>query len=516
MSGDFTVAGTPDPFVSMSAGGAGAVGTGDYTMVALYKPSGNSGIMSGFASGTEVRAFLNDTGQLFGTNDFSGSTNTVTSGNWYVVAESKAAGTNVYRWHIWLYAADGSGTMSHADGTGTHGDGSALTELRIGTIGNRGNSLTAVVGYWTRVLSDAELDSIKSPNLSTWTAVSGGAPAALISFQNWNGTNGATDVVGTSTFSSLTGNVGVGADPPSFNYALSTPPSPPRFPPLPILRQHVAATEAIRRQQVGISTLDATVTPSTVTAVAAVPAPAVQISSMIAATTVAAVAAVPAPTVKNDTRAAASTVAAVAAVPAPTVKNDTLAAAATVAAVAAVGTPAVSIASTITASTVAAVAAVGTPAVQIASTITASTVAAVAAVGAPTVKNNTTAVASTVAAVAAVGSPSVSAGGSATINATTVAAVASVGNVTVQIAVTVTAGTVQAVAAVGAATVTAGNSATILAATVHAVAAVGAAIVAAGGTVAHVDGTFVTAGPSVHVVEPPPTHVVGLPFVHVS
>lgn len=222
MTADFTVAGATSPFISMNVGGAGAVGTGAYTIAALYKPSGNSGIAGAFTSGSEVRAFLNDSGHLFGSGDFSGSAGTVTSGAWYLVAESKAAGSNVYRWHIWAYASDGSGTMSHADGSGTHGDGSTITELRIGTIGNRGNSLTAVVGYWTRVLSDAELDSMKSPNLSAWRGVSGGAPAALVSFQNWNGTGGAADVVGTSTFSGLTGNCGVGADPPSFNYALSS------------------------------------------------------------------------------------------------------------------------------------------------------------------------------------------------------------------------------------------------------------------------------------------------------
>lgn len=254
MSGDFPGSGgTGPPYISMTAGGAGAVGTGDYTMVALVQPAGNCGVMSAYASTTLTREILIDSGAVFGLGDFSSGWPTVTPGNWYVMGQSKAAGSNTYRHHLWQYASDGSGTMSHgvSTGSGTHGDGSTITELRVGSNDNRANGLIAVVAYWDRVLSDAELDSLKSPNLSAWTAVSGGAPKALISLQNWNGTTGAADVVGTSTFSGVTGTVNVGADPPSFNYSLAAAAAPAgaRVPLPPPLLYEVALRNQAQWQQ---------------------------------------------------------------------------------------------------------------------------------------------------------------------------------------------------------------------------------------------------------------------------
>jgi len=221
VSGSFSNAAVT--YISMTAGSAGGVGSGAYTMAVLVQPATNTvGFAASLASGTINRELLEDTGALFGLNDFSSGFGALTNGTWYLAAQSKASGSNTYRHHLWAYASDGSGTMSHgvSSGSANQGDGSTATELRIGSNDNRANGLISVVGYWTRVLSDAELDSMKSNLLSAWRDVSGGQPAALISLQNWNGTTGCTDVIGTSTQSSVTGTISAGAEPPSFDFTL--------------------------------------------------------------------------------------------------------------------------------------------------------------------------------------------------------------------------------------------------------------------------------------------------------
>jgi fibronectin-binding autotransporter adhesin len=219
VTADFPGSGGVNPFIDHVAGGAGAVSTGAFTFAALVKPAGNCGVLSARTASAQVRAMLVDSGKMFGDGDFSSGFGTVTSGTWYVMAITKPAGSAHYRMHLWPYASDGSGTMTHGEstGAGNHADGATTTILRIGSNDNRGNGVIAVGGFWDSALSDAQLDTLKSANLSAWSALS---PKALISEQNWNGTTGSADVVGTSTFSSVTGTVNVGTDPPSFNYSL--------------------------------------------------------------------------------------------------------------------------------------------------------------------------------------------------------------------------------------------------------------------------------------------------------
>lgn len=220
MSGSFSPA--ADAWTAMTAGSAGALGTGAYTIAALVRPAGNDdGFVSLYAGATEVRSLLGVAGHLYGKDDFSDGFGSMASGNWYVCAQSKPAGSATYRHHLWAYASDGSGTMSHGVSTnsGSHGDGSAVTESRIGFSILRGNGLIAAVGLWASEVSDAQLDTLKSGSLSAWAALS---PAELISLENWNGSAGCTAVVGTSTQSSITGTVSAGSNPPGFNFSLGS------------------------------------------------------------------------------------------------------------------------------------------------------------------------------------------------------------------------------------------------------------------------------------------------------
>lgn len=222
MGADFNVAGTN--YLSMTGGSAGAAGTGAYTIAWLGQPAvGNNGcgMLQLRASGSSVRSLLEDTNKLFGDGDFSSGFGTLTQGNWYLCAQTKPAGSAVYRFHLWPYASDGSGTMTHgvSVGAGNHGDGSSIDDIRIGQAGNPGNGPVSLVCVWNSELADATLDALKSNQLSAWTAL---FPAELIHFASWNGTTGVTVPIGTSALSSITGTVGVGSDAPSFNFSLTT------------------------------------------------------------------------------------------------------------------------------------------------------------------------------------------------------------------------------------------------------------------------------------------------------
>lgn len=223
MSGNFVFA--DGAYITMTAGSAGAVGSGAYTVAALFNPSGGScGVWSGFTSAPALnRELLTDTSHLYGQNDFSGGFGTLTTGTWYLGIVSKAAGSSLYQYHLWPYASNGSGTMTDG-GTGqSAGDGSAIATMRLGDAENntvKGNMLGAVWGLWNRKLTDPEAQSLKSGSLSAWAALS---PAELIHMKDWDGSTGAsiTVAVGTSAFVSETSTVGVGANPPGFNFSLA-------------------------------------------------------------------------------------------------------------------------------------------------------------------------------------------------------------------------------------------------------------------------------------------------------
>jgi hypothetical protein len=222
----FYLDGSGTNYITLSAGGCGAMGTGAFTIVAMWKTDGAGGSFFNraafglYASSTLTRALEVDSSAVYGTNDFSSGYGSTTTGIWYVGAITKPAGSAHYRFHLWTYASDGSGTMSHGESAGAanQGDGSAITAIRIGSADFQGNGWVAVLGLWTSELADAQLDTLKSASLSSWSALS---PQALITGNNWNGSTGANDVVGTSTQQSITGTVTTGAEPSGFSYSLT-------------------------------------------------------------------------------------------------------------------------------------------------------------------------------------------------------------------------------------------------------------------------------------------------------
>jgi hypothetical protein len=264
VSGVFDIA--ADASLNMTAGAAAACGSGAYTIVVLVRPTtgnNNCGFCRMTASGVQRRGFIEAGLALFGDADFSAGFGALTQGAWWVVAQSKAAGLTNYRHHLWAYAADGSGAMSHgvSSGSSTFGDPQAVDQIRLGIGDVRGNGLIAAAGFWTRALADVELDTLCSNLLTTWSALS---PAELFSLENWNGTTGIETKIGSSSQSSITGSVGVGANPPSFNFALAS---------------------------------SATISASTVTGAAVVPTPTVKTSATISPSVISRTVSIPTPTV---------------------------------------------------------------------------------------------------------------------------------------------------------------------------------------------------------------------------
>lgn len=182
-----------------------------------------------------------------------------------------------------------------------------------------------------------------------------------------------------------------------------------------------------------------------------------------APTTVAAVASVPAVTVStgggSDATATPSAVATSAAVPAPTLSAGSTIAATAVVVTASVPAPAFTSSAVPTPASVAAVAAVGAVTLSTGSRVSPSAVAATASAPAPTLSAGSAVSAASVAGVASVPAATVSASGNVTVSASAVAGVASVSAPTATTGSTVTATTVAAAAGIGAATVTTGSTA---------------------------------------------------------
>lgn len=211
-------------YLEFSGGSAGAIGTGAFTLAALWQNASNNHAIAGLNDGSNVeqRAFLVDSLHLYSRNDFTAGFGTISTATWYVGGVNKPAGAGqLYRYHLWPYAAAGTGSFSHGTTGATQGDGNSINTIRVGNFGGSGigNGLIAVLAGWARELSDGEWDTLKSNQLSAWKALN---PSFLIDMSGWNGTTGAVDKGGTSTFNTLGGTVGVGAEPPSFNYSLGS------------------------------------------------------------------------------------------------------------------------------------------------------------------------------------------------------------------------------------------------------------------------------------------------------
>lgn len=212
MSRDFGDDGSHDYFTA--GGSLGSVT--EFSIIGLMKPTSSSrGAVATMrdGDGSNLAQIIMDSGFWFGGGDFSGfNTAPPTANTWQIIGVTKAAGSSVYRWHWWNY--DTPGAKTHANGSGAHADPGAIAALRLGDGDNESHGLIAVVGVWTRAISDGEFDALCTAALADWAALS---PDRLYA------DDFATDLAGGSGSTTVTGTVNAGADPAGYSYSLTPP-----------------------------------------------------------------------------------------------------------------------------------------------------------------------------------------------------------------------------------------------------------------------------------------------------
>lgn len=216
MSRTFDLATGPNYSIN-SVGSLGSLGNGAYTIIVLFNintGNNNCGLISFRTAGINAELFI-DGNQIFGAGDFGGGQTGVTVSTWWWAAIRKAAGSSVYTYSLKPYA---SGSATHQNSAASHADsGATNTTIRLGDSDDRGNGLIAVLAAWTSRLSDAQVSGMFTSAASDIAAQS---PGGLWLGNQASSTDPINDSVGTANQTSVNGAIGVGSDPPAYNYSL--------------------------------------------------------------------------------------------------------------------------------------------------------------------------------------------------------------------------------------------------------------------------------------------------------
>lgn len=216
MSRNFDLATGPNYSIN-SVGSCSTLGNGAYTIIALFNintGNNNCGLISFRTAGINAELFI-DGNQIFGAGDFGGGQTGVTVSTWWWAAIRKAAGSSVYTYSLKPYA---SGSATHQNSAASHADsGATNTTIRLGDADDRGNGLIAVLAAWTSRLSDVAVAGMFTAAASDVAAQS---PQGLWLGNQASSSDPMNDSAGTANQTSVNGAIGVGADPPAYNYSL--------------------------------------------------------------------------------------------------------------------------------------------------------------------------------------------------------------------------------------------------------------------------------------------------------
>src|SRR5262245_16266721 len=207
--------------IDFSIGNAANLGNGAFTLLVLWKDAGNTGLLAGHNSGTERQGYLLDTNHIFGTGDFSSGFGTATAGDWMWLGLSKPAGNNHYRGHMRDYSTAGAWSHGEAVGAANHGDPGTSNAIQVGAIPSTASSQgdVAVCGIWTSVLTDVAIEGACTSALSDFMAAS---PVWAVRMMN-SAPSSLQDLTGGGgNETSRTGTITNTADPPSYNFTLSS------------------------------------------------------------------------------------------------------------------------------------------------------------------------------------------------------------------------------------------------------------------------------------------------------
>jgi hypothetical protein len=210
--------------VNFSIGNAANLSNGAFTMLALWKPAGTSGLIAGFNGATQRRAYLMDfspsPGHVFGDGDFSsGDATSITAGDFWWLGISKAAGAATYRCHARDFTTSGAWQHGVSTGAGTHTDPGVSNAIQVGsnseTAAAQGD--VAVSGIWTSQLSDAAIEAACTSKLADLMAAT---PAWAARYMQSAPTNIQDLTGGGGNETGRTGTITATADPVGYDFTL--------------------------------------------------------------------------------------------------------------------------------------------------------------------------------------------------------------------------------------------------------------------------------------------------------
>jgi hypothetical protein len=220
--GQFTVAS-----VTFSAGSA-TFSQGPCTVMALVRFAASASgalcyvVKGANAGGSDVWALQAFSLNLFTANDFTSGSAALSTDNYYWAGFSHTSG-GTPRWH--LRNVQSAGAWSHADASGTVGDGSGpVTSIIVGNSSAAGSDdmrgEIAAIAVWGSALSDGAVQSACTLNASDLVTSS---PAWGTLWNQASTGTSVTDFTGGSGNQTAISATSVGTDePPGWSYSLSS------------------------------------------------------------------------------------------------------------------------------------------------------------------------------------------------------------------------------------------------------------------------------------------------------
>lgn len=217
-------AGTESCHLTISAPSAGAIGSGAYTVAALYMPNlfgGSATIWRGYdASSFSYRGLFCD-GDMWLPGE-QADTNIPSFGNpqeWYWLAVSKASAAEAPRAHWAVYDSVNPMVWSHLDSSTTQIARASINRLCLGDeFGSAFKGNIACLAAFTLELADVDIESLCQKSSANIMSV---VPQFFVHWPEADGIDSAfVDIAGGGVETVRSGNWAVSADPPGFSFAL--------------------------------------------------------------------------------------------------------------------------------------------------------------------------------------------------------------------------------------------------------------------------------------------------------
>lgn len=217
-------AGTETCHLTVSAPSAGGVGSGAYTVGALFMPNlfgGSANIWRGYdASNFSYRGLYCD-GDMWVINE-QADTNIPSFGNpqnWYWFVVTKAATTVAPRVHWATYTSSGAMSWVHLDALSTQIPKAAITRLCLGDeFGSPFKGNIACLTAFTSQMNDPDVELFFQRSSADILALT---PQFFMHWPQADGIGSAFhDIAGGGVETIRTGNWDVSADPPGYSFAL--------------------------------------------------------------------------------------------------------------------------------------------------------------------------------------------------------------------------------------------------------------------------------------------------------